>query len=72
MCLGIVGRISSIWDEGGLPMGRISGQSEERAVCLAYHPDVTIGTPVLAHMGFVLEVLDDERLAAAETLRGGW
>jgi len=71
MCLGIVGRITRTWDEGGLPMGHLSGQSEDRAVCLSYFPEVTAGTPVLAHMGFVLEVLDNQRLAAAQSLRDG-
>lgn len=71
MCLGIVGRLTRVWDEGGLPMGHVAGQSEDRAVCLMYHPEAAVGTPVLAHMGFVLEILDDERLAAAEEFRRG-
>lgn len=71
MCLGIVGRITRMWDEGGLPMAHVSGQAVDRAVCLMYHPDATVGTPVLAHMGFVLEILDEERFADAEALRGG-
>ena len=71
MCLGVIGRITRIWDEGGLPMAHVAGQAADRAVCLMYHPDVAVGTPVLAHMGFVIEVLDDERLAGAEALRSG-
>lgn len=71
MCLGIVGRVTRVWDAGGLPMAHVSGQAEDRAVCLMYHPEVAVGTPVLAHMGFVLEILDDERLADAEMFRSG-
>ena len=71
MCLGIVGRITRIWDEGGFRMAHVAGQATDRAVCLMYHPDVTVGTPVLAHMGFVIEVLDEQRLADAEALRTG-
>jgi hydrogenase expression/formation protein HypC len=38
-------------------------------VCLLYHPEATIGAPVLVHMGFVMEELDEERAQDALALR---
>jgi len=69
MCLGVVGRITRTWDEGGVPMAAIESRGEEHAACLLYQPEAEVGAPVLAHMGFVLEVLTEERFTDAEGLR---
>jgi hydrogenase maturation factor len=39
------------------------------AACLLYQPQVTVDTPVLVHMGFVMEELDEKRADEALTLR---
>jgi hydrogenase expression/formation protein HypC len=69
MCLGSVGRIIRIWDEGGVPMAEVDYGSRTDAACLLYQPEATIGTPVLVHMGFVMEELDEARAADALALR---
>jgi hydrogenase expression/formation protein HypC len=37
--------------------------------CLLYQPQVTVDTPVLVHMGFVMEELDEQRADDALALR---
>jgi hydrogenase expression/formation protein HypC len=69
MCLGSVGRIIRIWDAGGVPMAEVDFGSRTDTVCLLYQPEATIGTPVLVHMGFVMEELDEERANDALALR---
>jgi hydrogenase expression/formation protein HypC len=65
MCLGTLGEIESIWSEGGVPMARTPGGE----VCLLYVPEASVGDTVLVHMGFALEILDDDRARAARDLR---
>ena len=69
MCLGSVGRIIRIWDEGGVPMAEVDFGTRTDAVCLLYQPQATINSPVLVHMGFVMEELDEERANDALALR---
>lgn len=69
MCLGSVGRVIRTWDAGGVPMAEVDfGQRTDQA-CLLYQPQVTEGTPVLVHMGFVMEELDEQRASDALALR---
>jgi hydrogenase expression/formation protein HypC len=69
MCLGSVGRIVRTWDEGGVPMAEVDFGTRTDAVCLLYHPEAAAGTPVLVHMGFAMEELDEERAQDALELR---
>jgi hydrogenase maturation factor len=69
MCLGIIGTIRRTWDEGGVPMAEIATDSGINAVCLLYHPESGEGDVVLAHMGFVIEILDPDDAAEALRLR---
>jgi hydrogenase expression/formation protein HypC len=65
MCLGTLGEILSIWNEGGVPM---AGTPQGEA-CLLYVPDASVGDTVLIHMGFALEILEDDQARAARDLR---
>lgn len=69
MCLGSVGRVTRIWDAGGVPMAEVDFGHRTDEVCLLYYPEVTAGTPVLVHMGFVMEELDEQRVSDALALR---
>ena len=69
MCLGTLGRIGRVWDEGGVPMAAVDAAVGEVAACLLYHPDAVVGDHVLVHMGFVLEVLDADRASEAAAIR---
>lgn len=65
MCLGSVGTVDRIWDEGGVPMGWVSGVG----VCLLYTPEAKVGDRLLTHMGFAVEILDDVRAEIAIEMR---
>jgi hydrogenase expression/formation protein HypC len=61
MCLGIPGRIVSMRDDAGLPMGMVDFGGVRREVCLAYvadqvHPD----DYVVVHVGFAISRVDEE------------
>ena len=61
MCLGIPGRIVSMRDDAGLPMGVVDFGGVRREVCLAYvsdqvHPD----DYVVVHVGFAISRVDEE------------
>ncbi|MDH3499182.1 MAG: HypC/HybG/HupF family hydrogenase formation chaperone [Acidimicrobiia bacterium] len=65
MCLGAIGVIHDTWDEGGVAMASVAGEP----VCLMYTPEAKTGDSVLVHLGFAIEILDEERAAAATALR---
>jgi hydrogenase expression/formation protein HypC len=69
MCLGVVGTVTEIWDEGGVPMGTVDDGREQTAVCLLYVPEVEPGDAVLVHLGFAVERLDPDRAEEATALR---
>ena len=69
MCLGDIGVITKVWQEGGVPLALVDVRSTTETVCLLATPDVGEGASVLVHMGFVLEVLDPERAEEAKRLR---
>ena len=71
MCLGIPGRILSMWDEGGLASGVVDFGGVRRDVCLAYVQDqVSVGDYVIVHVGFALTKVDEpEARRTFEALR---
>ena len=60
MCLAIPGKITEIYEENGLQMGKINYAGTENSVCLAYVDDALVGKYVLVHAGFAISVLDEE------------
>jgi hydrogenase expression/formation protein HypC len=66
MCLGIPGKITEIYDVGGLKMGKIDFGGVFREVCLSYTPEAKIGDYALIHVGFALNIIGEEE--AKETL----
>ena len=61
MCLGVPGQVVSIQpDPLGMTMAKVSFGGIEREVCLAYLPEAEVGNWVLVHVGFALNVLDEE------------
>ncbi len=70
MCLGKVGVITEVWDEGGVPMANIeTASTTTEPVCLLAHPDLGEGARVLVHSGFVVQVLEPDAAAEAARLR---
>jgi len=61
MCLGIPGRIVSISEDAGLPMGVVDFGGVRREVCLAYVADgLEVGDYVVVHVGFAISRVDEE------------
>ncbi len=65
MCLAVPGQVIEIYQENGLPMGRIDYAGVVGAACLAYTPEAVEGSWVIVHAGFALQVLDEEEAAAS-------
>jgi len=67
MCLGIVGMITEIREDEGIPMALVAarppgpqGDAATLAACLLTCPEARVGQMVLVHSGYVLQTLDGE------------
>ncbi len=60
MCLGIPGRVTRIFAEEGICMGKVDFGGVIRTVCLAYLPEVREGDYAIVHAGFAISRLDEE------------
>lgn len=66
MCLGIPGKILEVYTRDGLQMAKMDFGGVYREACLAYVPEARVGDYALVHVGFVLNLIDEEE--AKETL----
>lgn len=66
MCLGVPGKIIDIYESGGLKMGKVDFGGVTKEVCLAYVPEAKVGDYTVIHVGFALNLLNEEE--AMETL----
>jgi hydrogenase expression/formation protein HypC len=70
MCLGIPGRITEVWDEGGQPMADADFGGNHRWICLAYLPELAVGDYVISHMGYALtKISESEALVTLGVMR---
>jgi hydrogenase expression/formation protein HypC len=71
MCLGIPGRVVTIRQDVGLPVGVVDFGGVRRDVCLAYVADeVAPGDYVIVHVGFAISKVDEaEAKRTFEVLR---
>jgi hydrogenase expression/formation protein HypC len=60
MCLAIPGQLIEITGEGISRTGRVSFGGIVKQISLAYTPEAIIGDYVLAHVGFALQIVDEE------------
>ena len=60
MCLGIPGKITETYTEHDVPMGKVDFGGVCKRVCLAHTPQATIGQYVIVHVGFALNVIDED------------
>lgn len=60
MCLGIPGRVTETYQERDLLMGKVDFGGVSKQVCLAHTPDVRPGQYVIVHVGFSLQVVDEQ------------
>jgi hydrogenase expression/formation protein HypC len=67
MCLAIPGKITEIYDSGGLKMGKIDFGGVTREACLEYIPEASVGDYTIIHVGFALNIISEDE--ANETLK---
>ncbi len=60
MCLAIPGKVVETYKEHDMLMGKVDFGGVCKRVCLAHTPDVEPGQYVVVHVGFSLQVLDEE------------
>ena len=60
MCLAVPGQIVSVSGEGLERMGNVSFGGIQKQASLAYTPDAQVGDYVLVHVGFALQIVDEE------------
>jgi hydrogenase expression/formation protein HypC len=66
MCLAVPGKIIEIYETNGLLMGKIDFGGVTREVCLSYVPEAKVGDYTIIHVGFALNLIDEQE--AMETL----
>jgi hydrogenase expression/formation protein HypC len=66
MCLAVPGKILEIYETNGLLMGKIDFGGVTREVCLTYVPEAKVGDYTIIHVGFALNLIDEQE--AMETL----
>ena len=60
MCLGIPGRIVETYTEHDSLMGKVDFGGVFKRVCLAHTPQALPGQYVIVHVGFALDVIDED------------
>lgn len=60
MCLGIPGKVVKTFVDSDMPMGKVDFGGVFKNVCLAHTPQVEPGQYVIVHVGFALQVIDEE------------
>lgn len=60
MCLAIPGKVVETYIEHGLLMGKVDFGGVTKRVCLEYTHDALPGKYVIVHVGFALQVIDEE------------
>jgi hydrogenase expression/formation protein HypC len=66
MCLGVPGKITEIYNNDGMRMGKVNFGGIVKEVCLEYVPEAEVGDYTIVHVGFAITRLDEE--SALETL----
>lgn len=66
MCLGIPGKILSIYEEHGTKMAKIDFGGVSREVCIEVIPEAKPDDWTIVHAGFALNILSEDE--AQETL----
>ena len=64
MCLALPGKVLSIHYEGDVPMGEVDFSGVTQTICLIYTPEASIGSYVIVHVGFAINILDEKEAQA--------
>jgi len=60
MCLGIPGKVIETYEEHDVLMGKVDFGGVFKKVCLEHTRDVQPGKYVIVHVGFALQVIDED------------
>ena len=60
MCLSVPGRVTQVFDDDGLRMGKVTFGGVAKSVCLEHVPEAGVGDYVLVHVGFALARIDED------------
>jgi len=66
MCLGIPAKVLELYENNGIQMGKVDFGGVIKEICLAYVPEVKVGDYTLIHVGFALNIIDEQE--AMETM----
>ena len=70
MCLGVPGKITEIYEQDGVKMGKVDFGGVTRETCLDFVPEAQIGDYTVIHVGFAISLLnEDEAKKTLEMLR---
>ena len=64
MCLGIPGKVIDTYEEHEVLMGKVDFGGVIKRVCLEHTREVQPGRYVIVHVGFALQVIDEEEAQA--------
>ena len=60
MCLAIPGKVTEMYREHDMRMGKVDFGGVKKQVCLEYLPDIVVGDYALVHVGFAISRIDEE------------
>ena len=60
MCLAIPGKVTDIYREHDLLMGKVDFGGVVKRVCLETVPDIAVGEYALVHVGFAIGRIDED------------
>jgi hydrogenase expression/formation protein HypC len=60
MCLGVPGKITEIYEQNGMQMGKVDFGGVTRETCLDFVPEAQIGDYTVIHVGFAISLLSEE------------
>jgi hydrogenase expression/formation protein HypC len=60
MCLGIPGKVTEIYREHDILMGKVDFGGVFKRVCLEHVPEIAVGDYALVHVGFALTRINAE------------
>jgi hydrogenase expression/formation protein HypC len=60
MCLGIPGKVTETYTENDVLMGKVDFGGVYKRVCLEHTPEAVPGKYVIVHVGFALQVIDEQ------------
>ena len=60
MCLAVPGRVTEIYREHDLQMGKVDFGGVHKRVCLEHVPKIAVGDYALVHVGFAIARIDAE------------